>query len=112
MIMGYPVEKITHLNNSVFTVAKIQKITGMQVVYIDIVSPAGELGEITLHPFNKEANNIKLWADKQVIDIALIKFKAAVWVENGQVMITGSATDQQGGNTVTFQKSIAHWLDY
>lgn len=105
----YPYTQQALLVNSITSTTVVSIISGMQVAAVTFTSPAGNLGEITLSPVQPSASNVEFKAGKQRLMISNLSFRAAFGLDQGQVTISGTATDQDGNNDTAFAKQICSW---
>jgi hypothetical protein len=108
--MAYPINfPSVPLTNDVSAAVSVALVNNIQSATISIYSAASLLTTINLSPVSQYATNIEIKNDLQTIKIDRVEFRAAFGFTTGQVVITGSATDQSGQDSHDFHRQIASW---
>lgn len=105
----YPFYAHKQLPNQLMSTTIVNLVGDMQTALIEFTGAGWPLGSVQLSPIQLPGTNRKYQAGEQVLIIEEISFQSASDSNPGTVQCTGSITDPDGNNKITFSEILAEW---
>lgn len=105
----YPVHGDKELPNQLTAWTTVSLVGDLQTALIELVGPGGPFTSLEVSPIQSPVTNRTFKRFDQVLTIENLHIEAATDSSSGMIQCTGSITDPDGENELSFQEVLVEW---